>query len=349
MQLNSQFTSSFSVTATSCTPTTQASIHGNSSACYRTELTALPKGLNYLYQWYKDEAFIEASYSPILSVTQSGNYTVKVTNSSNGYNSTSSPKNILINSATPVINSSNLSLCGVNSSVTLTTPFAGAGYTYQWLRFDPVKFIKEAVAGQNSPTITLTQPSEVGYYSVAVFDGVCDNNSNDVPVSISTTVQLLNSSGNINSVYLTPGQTENLQLNLGGQSPWTYTFNGSIYSTNASPVIIPVTPTISGYYQVINVLSSGTACVNNGMNSSSIYFNVKYPCPSLLNLVSPTDDAALGLFVKEANAISGTIISTNKITSTAKVIYRAGKSLIFNPGFQTEQGVVFKTEFGGCN
>ncbi|MCP9762416.1 3-coathanger stack domain-containing protein [Lacihabitans soyangensis] len=76
------------------------------------------------------------------------------------------------------------------------------------------------------------------------------------------------------------------------------------------------------------------------------------PCVAILALSSsnsPSDDITSGTVVKEANVNSGTISATNKITGTSNVTYRAGKSIQLDPGFKADNGVVFKTEFGGCN
>jgi hypothetical protein len=75
-------------------------------------------------------------------------------------------------------------------------------------------------------------------------------------------------------------------------------------------------------------------------------------CQTALILSStnvPTDDITSGSIIKQAHATTGTITATNKITGTAKVTYRAGKSITLDAGFKADNGVVFKTEFGGCN
>ena len=105
--------------------------------------------------------------------------------------------------------------------------------------------------------------------------------------------------------------------------------------------------TISGTFSSVSLpfgyniqYNSTTVVVNKTINS---------PCSSSLALASPTDDYSLGTIYKEANATTGTITATNKITNSANVTYRAGKSITLNAGFKADNGVVFKTEFGGCN
>lgn len=65
-----------------------------------------------------------------------------------------------------------------------------------------------------------------------------------------------------------------------------------------------------------------------------------------LNLVSPTNDISGGTSTKQASQI---ITATNKILSTANVIYKAGNSILLNAGFQAGANSVFKAEIGGCN
>ncbi|TAF30474.1 MAG: right-handed parallel beta-helix repeat-containing protein [Cytophagales bacterium] len=73
------------------------------------------------------------------------------------------------------------------------------------------------------------------------------------------------------------------------------------------------------------------------------------PCVTLLPLASPADDYSSGTVIKQANASTGKIIATNKITNTANVTYQAGKSIVLDPGFKVDAGTVFKVQLGGCN
>jgi hypothetical protein len=73
------------------------------------------------------------------------------------------------------------------------------------------------------------------------------------------------------------------------------------------------------------------------------------PCATLLPLASPIDDYSSGTVLKQANASTGKITATNKITNTANVTYQAGKSIVLEPGFKANAGTVFKAQLGGCN
>ena len=272
-------TSNFTVTA-ACTPTAQASIQGYSIICSNVSLTAVPNGTGYNFQWSKNGNVVSSGTSSSFYVTEPGNYTVLISHSSNGYSSTSATKTVTFNATVPIINSPNASLCGANNNVTLTSSLTGSGYTYLWQKFNSSNSSYSTVVGQTTQSLSLTQVSEAGQYRVVVNDGNCDNNSANFTVGTTTTARLVNSSGNINAVNLNPGQTEALQLQLGGQSPWTYTFQGVSYTSNTPTVTLPtVSPTISTNYNVYPVYSAGTACGTSPTGTSSILVNVS-PNPS---------------------------------------------------------------------
>jgi hypothetical protein len=76
------------------------------------------------------------------------------------------------------------------------------------------------------------------------------------------------------------------------------------------------------------------------------------PCPTTLVLISPTNDTATGATVLQA---SETVTASNKITGTANVDLRAGKSIELKPSttgggstFEAAAGTVFKAYIQGC-
>jgi hypothetical protein len=285
--VNGSFTNNFTVTA-ACTPTAQASIQGLSNACL-VGLSAFPTGTGYTYQWSRNGIVITGATSAFYNATQSGSYVVTVTNASNGYNSTSTAKTITVNSTVPVITSSNPALCGTNTSVTLNTALSGVGYTYVWQKNNLGVYTTVAT----TQSLTITQASQVGQYRVIVNDGNCDNISQNFTVAAGTVARLFNSSNNQNAVNLNPGQTETLQLQMYGQSPFTYTFNGQNYTSNSGTVSLPaVSPSISTNYFVSTVLSaSGSGCGTSPISSNSILVNVS-PNPSFTIGAIPTTACA---------------------------------------------------------
>ena len=122
----------------------------------------------------------------------------------------------------------------------------------------------------------------------------------------------------------------------------TGTTSGTISAT------IPNTVAVGTGYK-IRVIPSNPALTNVDEEAFSVLTVCPSPCATIVTLQSTADDYSSGTVAKEANSTTGTIAATNKITGTAKVTYRAGKSVTLNPGFKADNGTVFKTEFGGCN
>ena len=128
---------------------------------------------------------------------------------------------------------------------------------------------------------------------------------------------------------------------------------GSVTSTNAGTIAatIPNGTTVGTGYKV-RLISSNPSITNNPSKPFEVLSVCPPPCAGLLTLSStnnPTDDVSSGVILKEANALIGIITASNKITGTAIVTFKAGKSITLGPGFKADNGVVFKTEFGGCN
>lgn len=76
------------------------------------------------------------------------------------------------------------------------------------------------------------------------------------------------------------------------------------------------------------------------------------PCPTTLVLISSTNDTSTGTTVLQA---SETVTASNKITGTANVNLRAGKSIELKPSingggttFEAAAGTVFHAYIQGC-
>ncbi|GAB3518062.1 hypothetical protein GCM10027442_38320 [Emticicia fontis] len=88
---------------------------------------------------------------------------------------------------------------------------------------------------------------------------------------------------------------------------------------------------------------------DNGSLGPELWAFYRPPCATNLTMVSPTDDILAGLVAKEANAATGSIKASNKISGAGtKVSYKARKIELL-PSFKADTGVVFKAEIGGCN
>jgi hypothetical protein len=145
------------------------------------------------------------------------------------------------------------------------------------------------------------------------------------------TAQLSNSSGSFSS-----------PTTLG---TLTSTSSGNINATIPNSIALG-----SGYK--IRVISSNPAASDNPSVSIDVIAVCPPPCATSLTLSStntPTDDISSGILIKEVNASTGVIIARQKVAGTANLTLKAGKSITLEPGFLADQGVVFRTENGGCN
>ena len=121
----------------------------------------------------------------------------------------------------------------------------------------------------------------------------------------------------------------------------TLTFNNTgafTYSPNAG---YTGTDTFTYFFSDGNIQFSNMALVT-----------LTVVCPTSVMLSStntPTDDISTGTIIKQANAATGTITATNKITGAGTRATYQAKSIILNAGFKADNGTVFKAEVGGCN
>jgi hypothetical protein len=94
-------------------------------------------------------------------------------------------------------------------------------------------------------------------------------------------------------------------------------------------------------------------CMLQSQNTKTLIITSSgIPCPTTLTLVNPTDNVATGTVNLQA---VNTVTASNKITGTAKVDLRAGKSIELKPSttgggstFEAANGTVFKAYIQGC-
>lgn len=137
-----------------------------------------------------------------------------------------------------------------------------------------------------------------------------------------------------------------LSTNLAdGSYLFSYKKNGNampVHSVIVSSGIIVIGSLGYGTYSDFSITQN--SCQYNLPSTVSL----TCPCPSVINLVSATDDISAGSHNKVAASLGGKIMASNKITGTAKMNYQAA-SVELNPGFTSENGTVFVAQTGGCN
>ncbi len=146
----------YSLPLATITPSaTQFICQGNS-----TTLTANIGGY-YTYQWFNNGNLLNGITTRIISVSDTGNYTVQVTNYY-GCTQLSTPVNVAYASppASWLTSSGPLQVCS-GSSVTLKTA-TGPGYTYEWFKYGNL------ISGANNRTLVV---NSTGKYKVRVTNG----------------------------------------------------------------------------------------------------------------------------------------------------------------------------------
>lgn len=130
---------------------------------------------------------------------------------------------------------------------------------------------------------------------------------------------------------------------------WINLFANSTPNTDEQFKLSPTSVAIGAGVGGIDAGAYGGALTDVDEEAFSVLSVCPHPCSTIVVLQSTADDYSTGTIIKETNATTGTIEATNKLTSTANVTYRVGKSITLNAGFKADNGVVFKTEFGRCN
>ncbi|QMW03478.1 DUF11 domain-containing protein [Spirosoma foliorum] len=244
----------------------------------------------YQFQWYKNGVVINNASSDYFYATQSGAYSVRVTNGS----CTGLSKEIYVdagngNIAKPVITTSPVTsqLCMNN---TLRLSINSYNGTVQWKRNGV------AIAGATSYQFYAT---ESGLYTVFNQDGSCTAESDPVDIRIGEpTTATISGLAIVNS-----GQSTLLPVSFTGPAPWSFTLtNGqSVTATYQNPAFIAVSPTSNTIYQLASVGNacgtgtvSGQASVSVGTSSADVSLNmaVSNRVPNVGDVVSYTLSAA---------------------------------------------------------
>ena len=192
-------------------------------------------------------------------------------------------------------------------------------------------------------TINPTFARTTEYYATCVSGGVASGESNYAKItalapSISPTAIAKNPTGSVSA---------NSSVTLAGYGCAGYSNYYIVWEDNSILNPRTVNPATTTTYSA-RCAENHELCPSA---SVSVVVNVTGPCPQTLTLSStnnPTDDASSGTILKQANAATGNIAATNKITGTANVTYQA-KSIQLNPGFRADGGTVFLAQVGGCN
>lgn len=192
---------------------------------------------------------------PVTPITTTVYSLTSVSNTS-GFCSTSS------GSATVTVNCPNIATISGTATITsgqstdLSIAFSGTGpWSYR-------------LSGTNTDVITSTTPviipvtpnTSTNYTlaSVTHSNGYCATSSGTAFVTVNCPV--VASISGTKTIY--KGQSTDLTLSFTGTGPWTYRLSGtnSDITTNVSPVVISVSPTLNTNYSLVSVTHSGGYC-----------------------------------------------------------------------------------------
>lgn len=297
-------TFTINVTSTGCSPRAVINVYPRNEGCGYVYLSAIPNTSGNTYTWYKDNNVISGATSANYAATESGNYKVTIQNSGTGYNSTSTSSfPISIISQSPVISSTNPTLCGTNTAVTINSNITNSSYSYQWQYRSPNSGNSTNLSGETSSSITTSTP---GYYMLKLTTNQCVTYSNEILVTDGPQIRLTNSGNTTNSVTVNSGQSTTLKVHFSGEMPFLFsinskdgTFSKNFYATT-NPYSVTITPNQSQYYSVSGSNSCGYATSIN-----SILVNVA-PTPSFTLGTPSNTTLCLGGYLEVPYTTSGT-------------------------------------------
>lgn len=273
----------FTVANTGCTPTATIRFSNSNVGC-NVGLNASPTGSGYIYQWYRDDTpFGAQTSSSSLTVTQSGNYKVQVTNIPLNYNSTSANSSLTVMGFMGQI-TQDVNTCG--TAILNATPADTALYTYRWRdnKSNPI-------AGATSPTfitnvadsysVIITQKTGIGC-AATVFSSY---------VSTNGVARITDTNGNTwNTLNISPGQSVTLRVTMTGQAPYAFDWSDGVnrrrVTTNNSVHEFTVTPSQNTRYSIFDYSNNCGFGNTEGQVSTVIDLStsVTLPAPANLNV-----------------------------------------------------------------
>ncbi|MGL4632831.1 MAG: 3-coathanger stack domain-containing protein, partial [Leadbetterella sp.] len=267
----------FQVVNNNCPNMPQASVQSFDSTCKSIYLKAVPNGNGYTYQWYKDDIAISGATSDFYTTYSSGNYKVRVINSSTSYNSTSNNKNVYITFGNLVLSSLNKSICGTYTTTSINSSIINPNINYTWSKRNTSTNLYETISGETNPNITV---SSAGDYRLTITDPFCGTESSSYTIYSGSTATLNTSYENVNAITIFPYQTLNLVINFTGMGPWNYTLSDGVNTfaktSSNSQVILPVSPQSSRLYYLNSVSGSGS-CSSGSVLGSVVVNVLNYP------------------------------------------------------------------------
>jgi|GEM_PF-1694989 len=218
-QLHCQTSTSNTISVTVNQTTTPVILaDGNTTFCEGDSVVLkATTGPNIVYQWKKDGQVIDNAIAAEYTATQSGSYTVEVTQN-NCNRMTSQPVVVKVNTTfAPTITASGSTVLCDRSDLLLSASI-GSGYTYQWQK-DGIY-----LPGKQDATLSVT---EAGEYSVVVSHNGCGSAlSNVIRITNSTVTAPIAQISAQGSTNICAGTTVTLAANTGDGLSYQWSRDG---------------------------------------------------------------------------------------------------------------------------
>ncbi len=252
---------------------------GSPTICYgNSQVLTANAGAGYVYQWYRNGAFIIGGSSNTFSATTSGAYTVKVTNPQ-GCTAMSAATNLVVsleNAKITTAAGSTTQGCA-NGGLTINATASGVGNSFQW-RLNGNPF--------GAPNAASYTSSNTGNYSCYITNSTitCSYLTN----TINSQVQVANMTTSGSNYFCNNNSYDMMvqSLNIGGNATYQWTNNGvNIAGANS----FAYSATTTGNYQCI---IDDQICVANTL---SPVYPVTAGVPPQIEIYSPAGPSPVNL------------------------------------------------------
>lgn len=136
---------------------------------------------------------------------------------------------------------------------------------------------------------------------------------------------------------ISQGANSNISILMGGNPPYSFNFNGQIYSgITKNPYYLTVNPTTNTNYTLSDF--------QNSCGSGNVYVNTAtISISQCLENISQTGILTNGIF-KSTNSIE----SSGVLSPPKNLIYESEKRILLNPGFSAQAGTIFSAVIKAC-
>ena len=205
-------------------------------------------GTGYTYEWYKNGSIITGSTTSSYTATQSGSYTVKVSNGSSNATSIATVVTVNPNPTTTITAGGATTFC--QGGTVVLNASTGTGFTYEWYKNGSI------INGSTTSSYTANQS---GSYTVKVINGACNATSlvKDVLVNPNPIASLsLSNYIHINAIPITLVGSP-----IGGTYSGPGVVGNTFSSTNAS----------LGKKNITYKYTSNTGCIGTAVATTTVF------------------------------------------------------------------------------